>query len=316
LIKFNFRKGAFHRFQLIQRTTGLCIKQDFFLNITRYIHMKTINSIAVFDLDPCFLAMLKGYCYANVINLKPAKFDLDGIIEVANLKPDLIIVHLDRVNPKVNNPEAELLRRLRIVDGVKICALNKNPNEIFSSRLSDWLDAIITNPTDPSEIDAYIKNKWTINSHISEERRSTTERRRNKSSNGSDEGVNFYHLQESEHAVSRDFQIDQRNKKVFLKGNRIDLTPKEFELIELLLTDVDRIFKADEIINHLWPENKRATKSDLYQYMHLLRKKIEKDPNNPRWIMNVKGFGYKLNSANCEEYRNSSQSQYFGAGQI
>jgi len=47
---------------------------------------------------------------------------------------------------------------------------------------------------------------------------------------------------------------------------------------------------TDEIIKHLWPENNRATKSDLYQYMHLLRKKIEKDPNNPQWIMTVKGL--------------------------
>lgn len=54
---------------------------------------------------------------------------------------------------------------------------------------------------------------------------------------------------------------------------------------------------SDEIINHVWPENNRVTKSDLYQYMHLLRKKVEIDPNNPQWILTVKGFGYKLNVA-------------------
>ena len=40
--------------------------------------------------------------------------------------------------------------------------------------------------------------------------------------------------------------------------------------------------------------------TSVYQYMHLLRKKIEKDPNSPQWIMNVKGFGYKLNVVNSE----------------
>lgn len=58
---------------------------------------------------------------------------------------------------------------------------------------------------------------------------------------------------------------------------------------------------ADEIIDHLWPENNRATKSDLYQYMYLLRKKIEIDTNNPQWIITVKGFGYKLNIDHHEE---------------
>ena len=66
-------------------------------------------------------------------------------------------------------------------------------------------------------------------------------------------------------------------------------------MIELLATDVERIFMADEIINHLWPESNRATKSDLYQYMHLLRKKIEIDANNPQWLITIKGFGYRLN---------------------
>ena len=93
------------------------------------------------------------------------------------------------------------------------------------------------------------------------------------------------------------FQIDQRSKSVLFNGKLLNLTRKEFELFELLAKDIDRVFMTDEIINHLWPENNRATKSDLYQYMHLLRKKIENDPNNPQWILTVKGFGYKLNVA-------------------
>lgn len=283
--------------------------------------MKTINSIAVFDNDPCFLAMLKGYCYANDFDLTVAKFDLDGINEVEKLKPDLIVVPLDWVTPVSKSLEADLLRRLTINNGAKVCAVNETSSDIVSSGLSDWLDAIINNPADPREIDGYIKNQCLFSDDIcenrqSEERRSFAERRQSKFNNSFDDGYNPYHVQEGENSVSKDFRIDQRNKKVFLKGNRIDLTPKEFELIELLLTDVDRIFKADEIIHHLWPENKRATKSDLYQYMHLLRKKIEKDPTNPKWIMNVKGFGYKLNSANCEDFCKSSHPQLLGAGQL
>jgi DNA-binding response OmpR family regulator len=91
------------------------------------------------------------------------------------------------------------------------------------------------------------------------------------------------------------FLIDQRSKCVLLNGKSLNLTRKEFELFELLAQDVDRVFMSDEIINRVWPENNRVTKSDLYQYMHLLRKKIEIDPNNPHWILTVKGFGYKLN---------------------
>ncbi|MFU8790180.1 MAG: winged helix-turn-helix domain-containing protein [Methylobacter sp.] len=80
-------------------------------------------------------------------------------------------------------------------------------------------------------------------------------------------------------------------------GEPLHLTRKEFDLFELLANDPDRVFLTDEIVHHLWPKNNRATKSDLYQYMHLLRKKIESDANRPQWLLTVKGFGYKLNIA-------------------
>ncbi|MDD1624856.1 MAG: hypothetical protein LUO94_08855, partial [Methylococcaceae bacterium] len=57
--------------------------------------MKTIDNIAVFDNDKCFLAMLKGYCYANNIAMTEADFNMDGINEVKKLKPFLVIVPLD-----------------------------------------------------------------------------------------------------------------------------------------------------------------------------------------------------------------------------
>jgi len=272
--------------------------------------MKTINSILVFDNDKYFLAMLKGYCYANNIAMTAVDFNRDGINEVAKLKPPLIVVPLDLVSTPNKSLETALLRRAVASNQVKICGLNKNSTDIISAGLSGWLDVVINNPFDIGEIDGYLKKTFLWNSCLTEkrkygERRSLTERRSIELKDNCDEGHKETRNRGCQHEAGipgfKNFQIDQRNKCVFLKGHKVDLTPKEFELVELLLTDVDRIFMADEIINHLWPENKRATKSDLYQYMHLLRKKIEKDPNNPQWIVTVKGFGYKLNIGNSEE---------------
>ena len=272
--------------------------------------MKTINSILVFDYDKYFLALLKGYCYANQISIIEVDFNRDGINEVAKLKPPLIVLPLDLVSTPNKSLETALLRRAVANSQVKICGLNKNSTDIISTGLSEWLDVIINNPFDIAEIDKYIKKTFLLNGYLTEkrsykERRSFTDRRGMEIHYNDDNGFkvtrNSGYQHEDENSGYKDFQIDQRNKCVVLEGHKVDLTPKEFELVELLLTDVDRIFMADEIINHLWPENNRATKSDLYQYMHLLRKKIEKDPNNPQWIVTVKGFGYKLNISNSEE---------------
>jgi DNA-binding response OmpR family regulator len=272
--------------------------------------MKTINSILVFDNDKYFLAMLKGYCYANNIAMTEVDFNRDGINEVAKLKPPLIVVPLDLVNTPNKSLEIALLRRATANGQVKICGLNKSSTNIISVGLSGWFDVVINNPFDIGEIDGYLKKTFLLSSCLTEkrkygERRSLTERRGIEFKSNCDDGYTETGNRNYQHEVGvpgvKNFQIDQRNKCVFLKGHKVDLTPKEFELVELLLTDVNRIFKADEIISHLWPENNRATKSDLYQYMHLLRKKIEKDPNNPQWIVTVKGFGYKLNIGSSEE---------------
>ncbi|MGZ5222489.1 MAG: winged helix-turn-helix domain-containing protein, partial [Chitinophagaceae bacterium] len=271
--------------------------------------MKTIHKIAVFDNDKYFLAMLKGYCYANNIAMIVADFNMDGISEVEKLKPVLVVVPLDWVSTAKKSPETALLRQARTSSQVKICGLNKNSTDIILAGLAGWIDVIINYPFDIGEIDGYLKKTFLLNSCLTEERRhserrSFIERRRVELNSNSGEGYkesrNPGYQHEDGNPGFKDFQIDRRNKCVFLKGHKVDLTPKEFELVELLSTDVDRIFMANEIVNHLWPESNRATKSDLYQYMHLLRKKIEKDPNNPEFIMNVKGFGYKLNISTYE----------------
>ena len=130
-------------------------------------------------------------------------------------------------------------------------------------------------------------------------RRSFTESKSIEFKNGIGDGYKISINQNSQHNAEESeltsLRIDKNSKCLLLNGIQVSLTPKEFELMEFLLSDINRVFKNSEIINHLWPESNRATKSDLYQYMHLLRKKIEKDPNNPRIIKTARGFGYKIN---------------------
>jgi hypothetical protein len=57
--------------------------------------MKKINNIAVFDNDKCFIAMMKGYCYANNISITEIYFNTESINEVEKLQPILIMVPLE-----------------------------------------------------------------------------------------------------------------------------------------------------------------------------------------------------------------------------
>jgi len=85
------------------------------------------------------------------------------------------------------------------------------------------------------------------------------------------------------------------------KGNETlteKLTPSEFRLLRHLMTNSDRVCEKDEIIQAVWSDSKTregVTDQALDQIVYRLRKKIEDDPNNPKFIHTVKGRGYKFN---------------------
>jgi len=89
--------------------------------------------------------------------------------------------------------------------------------------------------------------------------------------------------------------IDDANKTVVLEGRTLQLSRKEYELFCLLASDAGRIFSVEDILSHIWHDTQRASATDVHQYVYLLRRKVEKDPAQPSWIITVAGFGYKLN---------------------
>jgi DNA-binding response OmpR family regulator len=90
-------------------------------------------------------------------------------------------------------------------------------------------------------------------------------------------------------------QIDKNRKLIRFDDRELVLTPKEFALFGLLASEPGRVFSAEEIIGNLWSHCQRPSAANVHQCIYLLRKKIEVDVEEPRWLISVKGFGYKLN---------------------
>jgi DNA-binding response OmpR family regulator len=91
-----------------------------------------------------------------------------------------------------------------------------------------------------------------------------------------------------------DLEIDDSIKHVKVKGRTVSLSPKEYELLKLLASEPGRVFSHQEIIAAVWQNKPFITSSDVTKYIYLLREKLEDDPENPRYILTVRGFGYKL----------------------
>jgi len=89
--------------------------------------------------------------------------------------------------------------------------------------------------------------------------------------------------------------VDVRKQEAFRSGRKIELTHKEFQLLEFLLRRPGEVISRDEFLNRLWGEEIYVTPRNVDTHMASLRKKIEDDADQPRYILSVRGAGYKLN---------------------
>ena len=86
-------------------------------------------------------------------------------------------------------------------------------------------------------------------------------------------------------------------KRVTLKGEGVDLTPKQFALLEFLAERSDRVVSEEEIVDGVWAGSHYADSKDVKQYVYLVRNRLSKaDPGGRDLITTVPGFGYRLTS--------------------
>jgi DNA-binding response OmpR family regulator len=92
-----------------------------------------------------------------------------------------------------------------------------------------------------------------------------------------------------------DVEVDMERLLVARQGKLVDLTPTEFRLLRYLVSNPNRPFSRDELIEAVWGYASDVG-SDRTVDVHVrhLRQKLEDDPANPRWIVTVRGVGYKF----------------------
>ena len=77
-------------------------------------------------------------------------------------------------------------------------------------------------------------------------------------------------------------------------GRRIELTKKEFLILELLMRNQGRIFTKQQIFNYVWDEDYVADDNTVMVHISNLRAKIEENPKEPKLLKTIKGLGYKI----------------------
>ena len=91
--------------------------------------------------------------------------------------------------------------------------------------------------------------------------------------------------------------MDVERHVVQVRGEDVALPLKEFELLEMLLRNVDRVLTRGQLIDRVWGANYVGDTKTLDVHVKRLRAKIEDDPKNPVHLVTVRGLGYKFESA-------------------
>jgi two-component system response regulator RegX3 len=89
-------------------------------------------------------------------------------------------------------------------------------------------------------------------------------------------------------------RMDIERHEVEVNGQRVQMPLKEFELLELLLENVNRVLTRGQIIDRVWGANYFGDTKTLDVHVKRIRSKIEEDPARPKHLVTVRGLGYKF----------------------
>ncbi|HLC03309.1 MAG TPA: response regulator transcription factor [Anaerolineales bacterium] len=93
---------------------------------------------------------------------------------------------------------------------------------------------------------------------------------------------------------SGELTVDLKKREAMLGGEKLPLTRTEFRLLAYLAQHAGEAVPQEALVAEIWGRDSRRGGSALRRYIWLLRRKLEPDPANPRLLVNVHGFGYRL----------------------
>ncbi|KJR48219.1 Phosphate regulon transcriptional regulatory protein PhoB (SphR) [Desulfosporosinus sp. I2] len=196
-----------------------------------------------------------------------AKDGKEALDRVNKENPDLIV--LDLMLPGMDG--LEVCRRLRLIPGfqhvpiIMLTAKGELIDKVLGLELG--ADDYMTKPFSPRELIARIKACL----------------RRVNTNEKADAQI-----------VRGELRIDINGFRVHVRGEETELTPKEFELLRVLVAHPGKVYSRDELLERIWGYEYDGDTRTVDVHVRHLRLKIERDPSNPEYIETLRGIGYRF----------------------
>ena len=97
--------------------------------------------------------------------------------------------------------------------------------------------------------------------------------------------------------VTEELEVDLIKRRVIVRGKPVKLTPTEFRLLSCLVRRAGQVVPREVLLAQVWGPEYTDKVNYLKLYIYYLRRKIEKDPSNPEYILTEWGVGYRFKEA-------------------
>lgn len=196
----------------------------------------------------------------------------DALLVFGKEKIDLIL--LDIMMPKIDGISLiQKIRKVSTVPIICITAMGNDADKVLALGLG--ADDYLVKPISPIELCAR------VSSHL---------RRCYKYTDNSEK---IYKTGE--------LKILTDTFEVYKGDNKIELNPKEFKILKLLVSNLGRVFTKKQIYEQVWEDIYIGDSNNIMVHLSHIREKVEDDPKNPIYIKTIRGIGYKVESINCNE---------------
>lgn len=228
-------------------------------------------TILVVDDESHIIELVRFNLEKEGYNVISAQDGLKACKMAAEYKPDLIV--LDVMLPEMDGFEVcRLIQKDSQMSEIPIIMLTARSEEIDKVLgLEIGADDYITKPFSPRELIARVKARL----------RRITARQHNSEITGQVIRING-------------LIIDPDRFEVIIDGTRLELTPKEFELLRILAKNRGRVLSREFLLENIWGYEYIGDSRTVDVHIRHLRQKLEADSANPRFIETVRGVGYKF----------------------
>ena len=221
--------------------------------------------LLIIDDDQNLTELLGAYLENQGYAIKVANDGQEGIRTLFNHQPDLVI--LDVTMPLKDGWET--LQGIREVSGLPVIMLTARDDEPDVLRgFSLGADDYVTKPFSFAQLAARIQAVLSRGTH---------------------------QLQDTEtHLEQGNLRVDLRTRHFWRGDERIGLTPTEFKLLVILMQRTGNVVSPEELVREVWGPQYAGEVGHVRRYIWHLRQKIEPDPENPQYLHNERGFGYRF----------------------